>query len=465
MARLRRAGLGPQTNSGPQTNLGSKTGSGPQTNAGSKTKTLSALALGALGLLTLIMAGCSTTQPMDTFTADAGPSSERITNLFWPILIVAIVIMILVEGAIIYMIRRFRARRRAEAVAATAAATATEAATPTSTLTTADPYDPDNPIEITGEPLPPQTHGNLRLEIAWTIIPTIILAIIAGVTLVAIFDLEEVTASDDSLRVTVVGQQWWWEFQYHMDGNTETTPDFVTAGELVIPVGQQVPLEITSRDVIHSYWIPQLIGKKDAVPGRYHDWTIEAYRPGRYLGACTEFCGLAHGYMRMYTVALPEGDWVDWAANQLQPAELLEPGEQGYGGQELFQSNCARCHSISGVTDTNGDDIVDDPSIYSGGEFVQDQLVAGAAPDLTHLMSRATFAGASYDLYEGRGEDLPYQDLARAGELNAVDLERWIVNAPANKPADWQGERGMPPFPNLTADDVDALVEYLRTLA
>jgi len=407
-----------------------------------KRKTLAGLSLAALLLL---LAGCASEHPLDSFTADAGPSSERITNLFFPILIVAIIVLILVEGAIIYMIRRFRAKKHLA----------------TSPI---DPYDPDNPVELTDEPLPAQTHGNVRLEIAWTIIPTLILAVISAFTLVTIFDLEEVTASEDSMRVTVVGQQWWWEFQYHLDGNTDSAPDFVTPGELVIPVGQQVPLQITARDVIHSYWIPQLIGKKDGVPGRMHDWTIEASRPGRYLGACTEFCGLAHGYMRMYTVALPTDDWTDWAANQLQPVAVLNPGEEGYEGQELFLANCARCHSIAGLTDTNDDGAIDDASIYDGGNPVHSQLVAGAAPDLTHLVSRATFAGATYDLYQDRGEDIPYQQLAELGEFNVIDLENWIANAPENKPGDWEAGRGMPPFPNLTDTDLEALVEYMRTL-
>lgn len=407
-----------------------------------KRKTLATL---SLGTLLLLLAGCASEHPLDSFTADAGPSSERITNLFFPILIVAIIVLVLVEGSIIYMIRRFRAKKRMA-------------------TSSSDPYDPDNPMELTDEPLPVQTHGNTRLEIAWTIIPTLILAVISAFTLVAIFDLEEITASEDSLRVTVVGQQWWWEFQYHLDGDTESAPDFATPGELVIPVGQQVPLEITARDVIHSYWIPQLIGKKDGVPGRIHDWTIEASRPGRYLGACTEFCGLAHGYMRMYTIALPTDDWVDWAANQFQPVTTLNPGEAGYEGQELFLANCARCHSISGLTDTNNDGAIDDASIYAGGDPVHDQLVAGAAPDLTHLMSRATFAGATYDLYEDRGEDFPYTELAELGEFNAVDLENWISNAPQNKPSDWEAGRGMPPFPNLSDTDIDALVEFIQTL-
>lgn len=407
----------------------------------------------------VLLASCSSEQPMDTFQADAGPAAERINNLFYPVLIVAIVVLVLVEGAIIYMIRRFRAQRRA-ARASNEASNASAVA--------GDPYDPDNPSDVSVEPLPEQTHGNLRLEIAWTIIPTLILGIISAFTLVAIFDLERVEAEDDGLRVTVVAQQWWWEFQYHLDGDTDSPPDFVTPGEMVIPVGQQVPLQITSRDVIHSFWIPQLNGKKDGVPARYHDWLIEASRPGRYLGACTEFCGLSHGWMRMYTVALEPSEWNAWVANQMRPAPLLSPGDEGYEGQQLFVDNCARCHSIAGVTDTNGDDRTDltgsEASIYSGGDPVHDQLVAGAAPDLTHFVSRATFAGASYDLYEDRGEDLPYTQLAQQGDLNAIDLERWIANAPDRKPAMWEAARGMPPFPNLTPEDINSLLTYLRTL-
>ena len=453
---------------------------------------------GAVALLftaLVLLSSCASDHPLDSFQADAGPAAERINNLFYPVLIVAIVVLVLVEGAIIYMARRYRAHRRAakagigaggqgagaledgsadtsaDASAAGSAENSSDGGTynsPAAAAVVGDPYDPDNPGDLSAEPLPEQTHGNLRLEILWTIIPTLILGIISAFTLVAIFDLERVDAEDDSLRVTVVAQQWWWEFQYHLDGDTDSPPDFVTPGEMVIPVGQQVPLQITSRDVIHSFWIPQLNGKKDGVPGSYHDWIIEASRPGRYLGACTEFCGLSHGYMRMYTIALDAAEWDAWAANQIRPAPLLSPGDEGYEGQQLFVDNCARCHSIAGVTDTNADGQTDqigsDTSIYSGGDPVHDQLVAGAAPDMTHLASRATFAGATYDLYEDRGEDIPYTQLAQQGELNAVDLERWISNAPARKPAMWEQARGMPPFPNLAPEDIDSLVAYLQTL-
>lgn len=433
----------------------------------------------------VLLSSCASDHPLDSFEADAGPAAERINNLFHPVLIVAIVVMVLVEGAIIYMARRYRAQRRA-AKAGTGAGglgdgntdgnatdstenSADGSVATASAVVVGDPYDPDNPGDLSAEPLPEQTHGNLRLEILWTIIPTLILGIISAFTLVAIFDLERVDAEDDGLKVTVVAQQWWWEFQYHLDGDTDSPPDFVSPSEMVIPVNQQVPLQITSRDVIHSFWIPQLNGKRDGVPGRYHNWIIEASRPGRYLGACTEFCGLSHGYMRMYTIALEDDEWNAWVANQIRPAPVLNPGDEGYEGQQLFVENCSRCHSIAGVTDTNADDIIDltgsENSIYAGGEAVHDQLVSGAAPDMTHFASRATFAGATYDLYEDRGEDIPYTQLAQQGDLNAIDLERWIINAPARKPAMWEEARGMPPFPNLTPEDIASLVTYLQTLA
>ena len=433
--------------------------------AAAKISGIFALLLAAL----VFLASCSSSFPLDTFDADAGPASERINNLFRPVLIVAFIVLVLVEGAIIYMVRRYRAQRRTAKASVAAGALSAGSTAGSTAVVVDDPYDPDNPGDLSAEPLPEQTHGNLRLEILWTIIPTIILGVISAFTLVAIFDLERVDAEEDSLRVTVVAQQWWWEFQYHLDGDTDSPPDFVTPGEMVIPVGQQVPLQITSRDVIHSFWIPQLNGKKDGVPGSYHDWIIEASRPGRYLGACTEFCGLSHGYMRMYTIALDSAEWEAWAANQIRPAPLLSPGDEGYEGQQLFVDNCARCHSIAGVTDTNADGQTDqigsDTSIYSGGDPVHDQLVAGAAPDMTHLASRATFAGATYDLYEDRGEDIPYTQLAQQGELNALDLERWISNAPARKPAMWEQARGMPPFPNLAPEEIDSLLTYLQTLA
>lgn len=393
------------------------------------------------GAVALITAACADEHPLDTLT-EAGPDAQEINDLFFPVLGVAILVFFLVQGAVIYLAVRYRVRRKASA-----------------------PGDDPGGDDLYGDDeYPEQVHGNLRLELAWTIIPTILLAVISVFTLISLVELNEVSAAEDDLRVTVVGQQWWWEFQYHLDGDTSTPPDIVTANEMVIPVGQQVPLEVTSRDVIHSFWVPRLNGKKDAVPGRTHPWVIEADEPGRYMGQCTEFCGLSHAYMRMYAIVLTQAEWEQWVQGQLVDAAPLEPGDPGYEGQELFLANCANCHVVNGVTDVNLDDVADGTQDYAGANSITSALVAGAAPNLTHVASRTTFAGSIFDLYDNRAKRIPYLEVAEQGRLNRGDLEAWIRNAPERKANDADGARGMTAFPGLTEGDIDALVEYLTTL-
>lgn len=398
-----------------------------------------------LGLLAaavaLMLAACADEHPLDTLT-EAGPDAQEINDLFFPVLGVAIVVFFLVQGAVIYLAVRYRVRRKASA----------------------DGDDPDGDDLYGDDEYPEQVHGNLRLELAWTVIPTILLAVISVFTLISLVELNKVSAAEDDLRVTVVGQQWWWEFQYHLDGDTSTPPDIVTANEMVIPVGQQVPLEVTSRDVIHSFWIPRLNGKKDAVPGRTHPWVIEADETGRFMGQCTEFCGLSHAYMRMYTVVLTQAEWEQWVQGQIADAVTLQPGEAGYEGQELFLANCANCHVVNGVTDVNLDGVTDGTKDYAGANSITSALVAGAAPNLTHVASRTTFAGSIFDLYDDRAERIPYLEVAERGRLNRGDLEAWIRDAPERKANDPDGARGMTAFPGLTEGDIDALVEYLATL-
>ena len=325
------------------------------------------------------------------------------------------------------------------------------------------------------EEFPEQVHGNNRLEIAWTLVPTVLLAVISVFTLVALFALDDVEASEENLAVTVIGQQWWWEYQYHLDGDITTPPDFVTANELVIPVGVDVPLDIKSRDVIHSFWIPKLNGKRDAVPGRSHDWVIQADEPGRFRGQCTEFCGLSHAYMKMVAVALPSGEFSQWRDNQMTPAEAPAEGTPEGEGWAIFSQQCASCHVVNGLTSAANrggvaDSPADDWGIYGefngsgAGPVITDELVAGAAPNLTHLMTRGTFAGSVFDLYLNAGDHIPYLNLADQGTLNRGDLEAWIYNAPERKPADADDLRGMPARTGLSPDDTDHVVAFLSTL-
>jgi len=201
------------------------------------------------------------------------------------------------------------------------------------------------------EEFPEQVHGNTRLEVGWTIAPAVIMAIVAFFTLGLLFSLNADAADEPNQRVVdvnVVAQQWWWEFQYDLDGDNDV--DFVTAGELVIPEDEEIQLNVTSRDVIHSFWIPTLNGKRDAVPGQVNPWKIEAGNPGRFPGECTEFCGLSHAYMEKHVVALPLDEWDAWAANQVQDASLPEEGTAAYDGWKLFEAQCQSCHVINGLT-------------------------------------------------------------------------------------------------------------------
>ena len=386
--------------------------------------------------------------PLSTLSP-VGRQGRDIAELINPIFIVAGVVFFLIQGAVLALWWRYR-------------------------VAGSETGDGEYGY-YEDEEFPEQTHGNNRLEIAWTIVPTVLLAVISVFTLVALFALDDVKASEDDLVVTVIGQQWWWEYQYHLDGDTDSPPDFVTANELVIPVGQDVALDIKSRDVIHSFWIPKLNGKRDAVPGRSHDWVIQAEEPGRFRGQCTEFCGLSHGYMKMVAVALPTAEFAQWRNNQMTPAEAPAEGTPEGEGWATFSQQCASCHVVNGLTSAANrggaaDSPPDDWDIYgefnggSAGPVLTTELVAGAAPNLTHLMTRGTFAGSAFDLYLNAGDHIPYLDLAEAGTLNRGELEAWIFNAPERKPADANDLRGMPARTGLSPTDIDNVVAFLSTL-
>jgi len=366
-------------------------------------------------LLLLVVAGCASDAPLDTLDPQ-GPESRAIDNLLDPVLIIAGVVFLVIELGIVFVAVRFRRRK-----------------------------DDD------GE-WPAQTHGNLVLELGWTILPAVILAFVAVGTLATLFDLAD--EPEDALEIDVVGQQWWWDFQYDVDGDGEV--DFRTPNEMVIPAGQPVNVDIMSEDVIHSFWIPALNGKRDAVPGRVHPLTLEADEPGTFWGQCTEYCGLSHANMRMRVIALPQDEYDAWLANQVEPAEAAT-GDAA-AGEELFASSCTSCHQVRGLNDDD----------YTGAA-----TVSGTAPDLTHLMSRSTFAGSLFRLYaQADDDDLStfYGALAEEGTFNRVQLEAWLRDPPGEKPmyADTEAldgalPRGMPNL-GLTEEQIDQLVAYLQTL-
>jgi len=367
-----------------------------------------------------------------TSLAPEGPSAESIQKLVIPVTAIAGIVFVLVIGAIVFITWKFRERKDS---------------------------DPDE--------FPSQIHGKTTLEIGWTILPALILAGIAVGTVMTIINLNR--EEPNSIKVQVAGQQWWWEYKYDLnsDGNFDGPEDITTATELVIPAGKPVQVTTTSNDVIHSFWIPGLNGKKDAVPGLYNPLKLQADEPGVFRGQCTEFCGLSHANMRMLVRAVSSSDYDAWVRNQLKDHAADPTDPVAAEGKKVWQALCAQCHVIKGINDAK---MKETPP----------PLVAGVAPDLTHFMTRGTFAGSIFNLYEpvsSDGQPLPMSDVAAAGDpgavltggpvntatVNRVTLESWLRNAPALKPMYPQGGRGMPNL-NLTEEQIDQLVAFLETL-
>jgi len=397
------------------------------------------LALALVMPLVLFVASCASDAPQDTLEPE-GPIARSIDNLWNGVFLIAVVVFVLVEFGTLALVVHFR-RRKNES-------------------------DDD---------LPTQTHGNIKLEIAWTLVPAVMLAVVGVFTLRTLFEINDF--DEDDLTIQVTGQQWWWEYAYDTDGDGFDDEDVLTANDLVIPAGVDVNLDIESNDVTHSFWIPALNGKKDAVPGRTHELLINADEPGTYVGQCTEFCGLSHGYMRQRVIAMTQDEFDGWLANQEDDAQDPRPDEPAVAegeeataeeplsdaaaGADLFTTQCSGCHLARGINDQEFEEA------GSGEEL----LVSGNAPDLTHFASRGVFAGAIFDLWlDGDDDDMVEADEI-GGELNRPALEAWLRNPPAEKPMDApyvpepgdEPVRGMPNF-NLQEAQIDQLVAFLATL-
>ena len=261
--------------------------------------------------------------------------------------------------------------------------------------------------EKPGQPIPKQVHGHTALEVSWTIAFAVVLLIFAIPTIPVIFATQAEPPAT-ALRVDVGGRQWWWEFKY---------PDLkvVTANELHLPAGQTVAFNLHAPDVIHSFWMPQLGGKRDVVPGRVNRLTLAPDEPGEYPGQCAEYCGMSHANMRFRVIVHSKADFEKWvAAQQGPPVQPADPLAQK--GQELFaQSACVGCHTITGV---------------SGGVL---------GPNLTHFGSR-----------QSMGANL----MANTPE----NVAKWIENPGHMKPGVLMPDLGM------RGEQPKALAAYLLSL-
>ncbi len=282
---------------------------------------------------------------------------------------VAFVFLFGVEGALLYVIYRFRAR----------------------------PGDGDAV----------QVYGNRRLEVWWTVVPALILVVMFGLTVRAMAD-EESAPPADALPVTVIGHQWWWEFQY-------PTLNAVTANEVHVPVGRAIKFTLKSADVVHNFWFPILGGKQELVPGQDNPWTFTVDKAGDYDGACSEYCGGPHAWMRLTLVAQSAADFQAWADTQKAGTTSSTP--LSAAAFEVFTVNaCSQCHAIRGTS------------------------AAGAvAPDLTHVGSRETLAGGAI-------------------KNDAAGMRRWLANPQAVKPG------SLMPNLHLSDEQLNTLTQYLEGL-
>ena len=258
--------------------------------------TIAAVLLGALALPAPALADNGGLTPPEPFS----PNAEAINDTYYLLLIVTGLVFIAVEGALILFVIKYRRRRR--------------------------PSDAEGP----------QIHGNTRLEILWTVIPVFLVAIIVSFVFYKLPEVSDVSRAasepqdEQNIVIDVAGRQYYWEFRYP-DGQ-------VTYDTLVVPVNRTVELNVTAPDfdVLHSWWIPALGGKIDAIPGKENHTWFRAEREGAYEGNCTEFCGVQHSAMTMTVRALPQEQY---------EAELIRLSGSG---QEQFNATCAKCHNVEG---------------------------------------------------------------------------------------------------------------------
>lgn len=317
-------------------------------------------------LCSLALSGCAGSPSV---LAPASPGAARIADLFWSVLAIAAAIFVVTEALLIIALIRFRSRP--------------------------------------GDREPDQVHGNQALELAWTLAPALILA---GVFVATASTMTAVTQEQPgALRVKVVGHQYWWEMQY---------PDqrISTATDLHVAVGQPVEVELVAADVIHSFWVPELSGKTDLIPGHTNRVRFTADRPGTYRGQCAEFCGAQHANMAFEVIAEPRERFDDWTRRMQAPPAIPIAGPAARGAQAFLGGVCVGCHTIDGT-----------------------QAQGKVGPNLTHFGSRRTIASLTLD-------------------NTPENLATWLTDPQAVKPGNLMR------IPTLSRETIQDLVAFLEGL-
>ena len=324
------------------------------------------LLVGLTGLLASCGVGDAANDPQTTIDP-AGEAADIVQDLYALIWWLAVIVFFLVEGLLVFAIFKFR---RA-------------------------------PKTVHGRPEP--VHGNAKLEVIWTIVPAIVLVIIAIPTLQAISDLADKAEDEGNFRINVYGNQFFWQFEYPEYDNLMVTNEFH------FPAGERIDIYLYSNDVIHSFWVPRLGGKMDAIPGNENFMWIESAEPGEFIGQCAEFCGVSHALMTITAVADTPQDFETWVAEQ-----QAAPDDPALAGQEVFQAKCVTCHQSAEFPD--------------GGNV---------GPSLVGFADRPMIAGVL--------------------ENNPDNLRAWLTDPPAIKPGTLMPNLGLP------AEEIDWLIAYLET--
>ncbi len=357
-----------------------------------RTVTMLALAVGAA----LLLSACGEQKPyshISPVTENARDIQFLYKIIFW----MALIVFIGVQALITYTALRFRRRN---------------------------------------EDRPEQIHGNKRLEIAWTIIPALVLLVIFIPTAQTLYDFDA-AAEEGEMEIDVYGKQWWWEIHYpgiQVAGAQGQQP-LVTANEVRIPQGTEVVFNLRSNNVIHSFWVPQLTGKMDVIPGHNNRLAVAGDAPvGEYWGECAEFCGAAHAWMRFKVIVEPRENFDAWVAAWQQPPPVdADPSTGDVVDVPPSFLNCIACHNVSGtMAQVAGQGLTADPKSQSAG------------PNLTLLGCR---------------------DMIAAGLLpnTAEGLKTWLMHTNEVKEGVYMPNYTEEPY-NLTEEQVDEIVAYLLQL-
>ena len=339
-----------------------------------------------ISLAFFALTGCASEYIPQNFLQSNSRAAQAAADLFYWIFWVATVIFILVEGLLVYFVLRYQ--RRAP------------------------------------EEHPEQYHGNTRLEVTWTLIPALILVVVFAATIRTMGETGPTNPPGEGIKIDVFGHQWWWEMRYN-DGQVST------ASELHMPPNQVMNITLRSENVIHSFWVPRIMGKTDTMPGHENVTWLMTDQPGTYDGQCAEFCGTQHANMlfRVIVHNTPE-DFQTWLRNQSAPPVEPAAGSLAARGKEIITNPkyfCTTCHTIQGTT-----------------------AVGVTGPNLTHFASRTCFAGCMF-------------------ENNKENLRNWLSSPGTMKPGNIMAQvlsqlnPGDPLHP-LKPDEVEALTAYLESL-